>query len=128
LPAASFVPTQRWRTPYVALLCAGTSALISRKIRSHSTRKLSLDRPLGESEAIALAEELNADLLIIDERLGTKIAKDRGLETIGLLGLLIRAKEKSIVKTLRPVLEELEINGFWMGDKLKKRILELVNE
>jgi len=46
LPAATFEATLRWITPYVALLCAGTSALISLKIRSHSTHKLTLDRPL----------------------------------------------------------------------------------
>lgn len=82
----------------------------------------------GESEAIALAEELNAQLLIIDERLGTQIAKDRGLDTIGLLGLLIKAKEKSIVANIKPILEELENVGFWMGKSLKTRILEIVNE
>ncbi len=82
----------------------------------------------GESEAIALAEELNAQLLIIDERLGTNIAKERGLNTIGLLGLLIKAKDKSIIDAIKPILEELENVGFWMGKRLKARVLEIVNE
>ena len=82
----------------------------------------------GESEAIALAEELNAQLIIIDERLGTQIAREKGLNTIGLLGLLIKAKEKSILDAVKPLVEELEGVGFWIGRKLKARILELTDE
>jgi predicted nucleic acid-binding protein len=42
----------------------------------------------GEQAAITLAQTLSADLLIIDERLGRKIASDRGLAVIGTLGIL----------------------------------------
>ena len=53
-----------------------------------------LDR--GESEAIVLAKELHADFLLMDERLGTSTAESMGISTIGLLGVLIKAKEQHL--------------------------------
>ena len=92
-------------------------------------RELEDDLDKGESEAIAVSREINADLLIIDERLGTKKAQEFGLNTIGLLGCLIQAKQNSIIPLVKPIIEELEnIAGFYIGKKLRNRILQLVKE
>jgi len=49
---------------------------------------------LGESEAIVLAKELQADLLILDEEKGRELAEGEGLRVAGILALIMRAKEK----------------------------------
>lgn len=83
----------------------------------------------GEAEAIVIAKELKADYLLIDERKGTRLAKHEGCSTIGLVGVLIKAKEKEIIGRVMPVLDELEnVEGFWIGKDLKSFIQKLVNE
>lgn len=52
---------------------------------------------LGEAAAISLAREANADVLLIDERAGRLAAAQRGLATIGLLGILDRADERGLI-------------------------------
>lgn len=86
-----------------------------------------LDR--SESEAIILAKELKADWLLIDERLGRKAAIEQGLSTIGLLGVLRRAKQENLVSLIKPLLDDLRDKaGFWFSDKLYQEVLQSVNE
>ncbi len=92
-----------------------------------SLLKLKLDA--GEAEAISLAVEIGCELLLIDERLGTKVAIDQGLKTLGLVGVLIRAKREGLIPEVGSILHDLEVvAGFWIGDRLKHRVLEQVDE
>ncbi|WP_293109111.1 DUF3368 domain-containing protein [Moorena sp. SIO3I6] len=58
----------------------------------------------GEAEAIALAIELHADRLIIDERRGRKIAASMGLKYIGILGVLLEAKNNNFITNVKPII------------------------
>ncbi len=91
---------------------------------TEKVNKLKADLDAGEAEAIAIALELKCDLLLMDERLGTNIAEKEGLFTIGLLGLLIKAKQKGIINEIKPLMMDLkEKAGFWIGTKLFEQIL-----
>ena len=83
----------------------------------------------GESEAIVVAKELHADYILIDERLGTKKAQEIGLQTVGLLGVLIKAKNENHIEKVKPILDALIDNaGFWIGLKLYNSVLSSVGE
>ena len=83
----------------------------------------------GESESIALAIKLNADFLIIDELKGRKIAENNGIKIVGLLGWLLKAKEKGYIQIVSTILEKLTNQaGFHISPQLKTYILKLANE
>ncbi|CAA6818701.1 MAG: Unknown protein [uncultured Sulfurovum sp.] len=86
------------------------------------TLKLVLD--LGESEAIALALELNSKL-IIDEKKGRKIAMKQGLEIIGLLGIVYLNIKKGFLKKeeAKAFLEDALKHGYRINQKLIDEML-----
>lgn len=83
----------------------------------------------GESEAIALCKELKADLLLIDERKGTSIARSLGIETIGILGVLLLSKKRGIISSVNPVFDKLiSETTFRISKELHKKFLQQANE
>ncbi len=86
-------------------------------------RLLMTDLDIGEASAIALALEHPASLLIIDERRGRRYARQLGIRLIGILGILVQAKEQRLIDRLADCLNDLERVGFRMSESLKKQIL-----
>jgi len=85
-----------------------------------------LDR--GEAEVLALALELNADLVILDERLARQHAKRLGLRLTGTLGVLLKAKQLGLVDAIAPLVDELRIGGIRLSDAVIAIVLELAGE
>jgi uncharacterized protein len=86
-----------------------------------------LDR--GEAEAIALAEQLTTDAILIDELAARTVAMGRGLTVVGTLGILLRAKQVGLCKEIQPLLirRQTEIN-FFIAPALREKVLEQAGE
>jgi uncharacterized protein len=83
----------------------------------------------GEEEAIALALEVGADALLIDESTGRAAARRLGLKTTGVLKMLVHAKWSGRVIAVTPLLAKLESTiKFRMSRPLRERILRDAGE
>lgn len=85
-----------------------------------------LDR--GEAEVIALAQELRADVVVIDERLARKYARRLNLKLTGTLGILLQAKQRGYVTAVKPLIERLVQGGIRLGDDVIAEALRLAGE
>lgn len=83
----------------------------------------------GESEAIALALEVHAELLLVDERKARRVALHYGLEVTGVGGLLIEAKRKGLIPLVKPLLDDLEARiAFRMKPSFYDAVLRAAGE
>jgi predicted nucleic acid-binding protein len=98
-------------------------------VDQNRVRKLREDLDPGEAEAIVLAIERQADLLLVDERRARRTATAAGLTVSGLLGVVAKAKQAGLIDLARPVLDELiQTARFWIGPDLYKEVLVELGE
>jgi len=90
---------------------------------------LSLKVDDAEAEAIALAKEIAPDFLLIDEHKGTSLARNMGIKTIGVVGIVIRAKDKKIISEGKVLLDELRTKPkFWISEDVYRLALGMLGE
>jgi uncharacterized protein len=83
----------------------------------------------GESEAIALAKELDADWLLIDEKLGKRIAAAESIPCKGVVGVLLEAKAMGLIPAVKPLLNTLLVDlEFRLADNIIKLALQKAGE
>ncbi len=82
----------------------------------------------GELEAIALYKAINADFLIIDDKVARKAAVINNIKITGSIGILLFAKEKGYIKTLSPCIESLKRSNIRISESLIQKVLQEANE
>ena len=98
-----------------------THTVVNRQL----VRALQQELDAGEAEAIVLASEMEAELLLMDERLGRETARHLGLRYTGVIGVLIEAKRKGLISAVKPHLDALrDAAGFRVSDVLYMRVLQ----
>ena len=83
----------------------------------------------GEAEAIALAEELAADALLLDDASARLIAEQRHLPVVGLVGVLILAKRRGLIQSLGSMLNQLQAEaGFYLAPTVRADAIRSAGE
>lgn len=99
------------------------------EIKDHSEKKMYKAKLHdGEVEVMILCQEQSADLAIIDDNAAKKTAKYLGIPVTGTLGVLIKAKQRGVVKEIRPIISDLKARGFYISYQVEKMVLECAGE
>jgi hypothetical protein len=94
------------------------------KVGEHYLQNIPEAMGPGEREAIALALQTNADLIVIDEQVGRTVSRDNGLKTTGTIGVLIEAQTRGLVVSMREELDKLIESGMWISEIFYHRLIQ----
>lgn len=93
-----------------------------------NTHTLEKTLDLGELSAFSLYHHLNADYVLIDEKLGRHYANEQNIRILGSLGILLLGKKFGHIQQIRPFIDELRRSPIFIGEALIAHTLNLANE
>jgi uncharacterized protein len=82
----------------------------------------------GEREALSLAVELAADWLILDDLAARRVARALQLRVTGTLGVLLASKRRGLIPLIRPSLDRLVEQSFFLSPQLYAELLDVAGE
>lgn len=82
----------------------------------------------GEIEVLILAQNLQADLIIVDDKPARKAATFLGFEITGTVGVLVKAKKRELIKTVKPFIESMKEIEIRLSDDVIEMALRQANE
>lgn len=82
----------------------------------------------GETAAMLLYKQLDADYLLIDDKRGRKVPAINQINTVGSLGVLLQAKRVGLVTSIAPLLAEIDASPVFISRNLLETVLELAGE
>jgi len=86
-------------------------------------------KEIEEAEVILLADELNADLVIMDDRKGYEVLSNLlNIKVIGTIAILSMAKDLGLIENIKPYLDKMKVKGVWIDDQIYAISLKDVNE
>ena len=81
----------------------------------------------GEAEAIALAQQLQADLILLDDRRAREFAESQSLKVVGTLGVMVEASRRGLID-FRAAIQELKKTNFRLSQEVLDSALEQLRE
>lgn len=83
----------------------------------------------GEASVILLARQMGVSQVLMDEKRGRKIARDiYGLQVMGTVSILLRAKHSGIVANIGEMLDEMRSAGYWLHNDIVRRAIREAGE
>jgi predicted nucleic acid-binding protein len=89
---------------------------------------LEMQVDLGEASAMALALEVKDCIVIIDDLKARRIAEKLNLRITGTMGIIVSAKRKGILPSVKPIIEKIKSSNFRISPELEAEVLRLAGE
>jgi len=103
--------------------------IIKKKVSDYTqVNFLMVSLEVGEAETLVLAKEMEANIILLDEEKARKSAVLAGFKVIGLIGILIIAKQMGLIKNIKPYIETLQEKNFRISNKIVNKALKQVGE
>ena len=83
---------------------------------------------LGEASAIALSQEVEDSLILLDDLKARKLAKKLKINFTGALGVIHKAKQEGVIKKVRPLIDKLLATNFRISEKIIDELLRINEE
>lgn len=83
---------------------------------------------LGEASAIALAREMPDVVLILDDLKARRVAERLSMRFMGTLGVVVQAKQKGVIPSIRPTIQKLRDAGLYFSKSVERDALEEADE
>jgi predicted nucleic acid-binding protein len=113
-------------TEYGELLPKWVEILSVADMSKQQLLELQIDK--GESSAIALALETPNSTIILDDHKARKIANQLGLAYTGTIGVIVKAKLKGIIPSIKPIIEKIKRTNFRISVEIEIQALKQANE
>lgn len=82
----------------------------------------------GEKATLLAAQESNAGLTLMDEKIGRNVAEYLGLAVMGTLGILLRARKHELIPSFRQAASQMQLQGIYFNAALINRLATTVDE
>ena len=128
IPEEVYEEVTRKNKPFASILAKHLKSHIKKIKNITAMQVLTMDIGPGEAAAIILALENNIKLILLDDARARKVAIHNNLTPVGTLGVLIKAKEKKLIKEVKGYMDQLILNNIHISDTLYKDVLAMVNE
>jgi predicted nucleic acid-binding protein len=122
-----YIPQAVWDEiqPLIELFDIPDVKRYEKKIKKLTTKNIYVDlADYGESEAMVLYKELNANYLLVDDSEVRVLAENQSINCMGALAVLIDAKNAGLIDALRPLFKMLLKNNRYYATPLLNRILQ----
>lgn len=89
-----------------------------------------LTNRLGKGEAAVLrqAAHLGIKSVVLDDMVARKVARQLGLEPVGTLGILLAARKRGLIESIKHEMDSLKAYGFWISTALERKVLREAGE
>jgi predicted nucleic acid-binding protein len=112
-----------------AILAARQSGVLTVDASSPAVEGPVREVELGEGEAAAISLAASrGHAVLIDEKLGREVAAALGLRVIGTVGVLLIARRRKLIHSLKPLLDELNASGYHLSEALLREALRQAGE